>query len=130
MNTEQKYEDTHCQKPPLGLVPRPIRDRERCQEIIEAIARYNEAGKPVPAEWLEELSEKLLTSVDRAVNGAKMATDPEVLTKALEHVRAWLDGMLACIHRRSWETVCIPADSAFYFLDEIDKALREGRTNR
>ena len=33
----------HCQKPPLGLVPRSIRDRERCNEILEAIGRYNHA---------------------------------------------------------------------------------------
>jgi hypothetical protein len=45
-------------KPPLGLVPRFIRDEERVREIIEAIDRYNEAGKPVPQEWLDELNEK------------------------------------------------------------------------
>lgn len=45
-------------KPPLGLVPRFIRDEERVQEIIEAVDRYNEAGKPVPQEWLDELNEK------------------------------------------------------------------------
>jgi hypothetical protein len=45
-------------KPPLGLVPRFIRDEARVKEIIEAIARYNEVGKPVPQEWLDELNEK------------------------------------------------------------------------
>ena len=70
-----KMDDKHCQKPPLGLVPRSIRDRERCQEIIEAIGRYNEAGKPVPAEWLEELSDKLITSVDRAANEDNLSLD-------------------------------------------------------
>ena len=46
-------------KPPLGLVPRFIRDEERVSEILEAIARYNEVGKPVPQEWLDELNEKI-----------------------------------------------------------------------
>ena len=46
-------------KPPLGLVPRFIRDEARVKEIIEAIARYNEVGKPVPVEWLNELDEKI-----------------------------------------------------------------------
>ena len=45
-------------KPPLGLVPRFIRDEARVKEILEAIGRYNEAGKPVPQEWLDELNEK------------------------------------------------------------------------
>ena len=45
-------------KPPLGLVPRFIRDEARVKEILEAIARYNEVGKPVPQEWLDELNEK------------------------------------------------------------------------
>lgn len=46
-------------KPPLGLVPRFIRDESRVSEILEAIGRYNEAGKPVPVEWLDELNEKI-----------------------------------------------------------------------
>ena len=46
-------------KPPLGLVPRFIRDEARVSEILEAIARYNEVGKPVPVEWLDELNEKI-----------------------------------------------------------------------
>lgn len=46
-------------KPPLGLVPRFIRDEARVAEILEAVARYNEVGKPVPVEWLNELNEKI-----------------------------------------------------------------------
>ena len=46
-------------KPPLGLVPRFIHDEARVKEIIEAIGRYNEVGKPVPVEWLNELNEKI-----------------------------------------------------------------------
>lgn len=46
-------------KPPLGLVPRFIRDEERVREIIEALGRYNDVGKPVPQEWLNELCERI-----------------------------------------------------------------------
>ena len=46
-------------KPPLGLVPRFIRDEARVAEILKAVARYNEVGKPVPVEWLNELNEKI-----------------------------------------------------------------------
>lgn len=46
-------------KPPLGLIPRFIRDEARVKEILEAIGRYNENGKPVPIEWLDELNEKI-----------------------------------------------------------------------
>lgn len=46
-------------KPPLGLIPRFIRDSERASEILEALGRYNDAGKPVPQEWLNELCERI-----------------------------------------------------------------------
>ena len=46
-------------KPPLGLVPRWLHDSHRVGEILEALSRYNEAGKPVPQEWLDELNEKI-----------------------------------------------------------------------
>ena len=46
-------------KPPLGLVPRRLHDSRRVGEILEALSRYNEAGKPVPQEWLDELNEKI-----------------------------------------------------------------------
>lgn len=48
-------------KPPLGLVPRFIRDEARVKEILEAIGNYNNAGLPVPKEWLDELNEKTKT---------------------------------------------------------------------
>ena len=48
-------------KPPLGLVPRFIRDEERAREILEAIGRYNDAGEPVPVNWIWELEQKLRT---------------------------------------------------------------------
>ena len=44
-------------KPPLGVMPRDIWDRKRQEELAEAMARYLEAGKRTPKEWLEEYNE-------------------------------------------------------------------------
>lgn len=44
-------------KPPLGLRPRHIAEAPRIQEIMEAATRYTEAGKQVPQDWLDELTE-------------------------------------------------------------------------
>lgn len=44
----------YTEKPPLGLRPKYISDKERMQEIQEAIDRYKMANKRVPEEWLEE----------------------------------------------------------------------------
>ena len=44
-------------RPPLGLRPRRFVDEERLSEVYAAIARYLEAGKPVPVEWIEEYNE-------------------------------------------------------------------------
>jgi hypothetical protein len=46
-----------CTKPPLGIKPQRIMDEERMKEISEAIIRFVDAGKPIPAEWFEELNE-------------------------------------------------------------------------
>ena len=42
-------------KPPLGLRPKPVADRDRAIEIIEAMHRYVVNYKPVPIEWIDEL---------------------------------------------------------------------------
>ena len=47
------------EKPPLGIVPRHIHDEYRAREIIFALLRYLDAGKPIPREWLEELSDRV-----------------------------------------------------------------------
>lgn len=44
-------------KPPLGLIPRHIWEQERLTAIKEAVARYIEAGKPIPAQWIVEYYE-------------------------------------------------------------------------
>jgi hypothetical protein len=51
------------EKPPLGLVPRYIREKQRLQEIIEAMDRFEKAGKEISYGWLQEyheLSAKLI----------------------------------------------------------------------
>jgi hypothetical protein len=40
-------------KPPIGLKPRHIAEKERFQ-VVAAIRRYIESGRHVPREWLEE----------------------------------------------------------------------------
>ena len=44
-------------RPPLGLVPKWVRQKERYYEVCEAIARYYDAGKKIPIEWIEEYNE-------------------------------------------------------------------------
>ncbi len=43
-------------KPTLGLMPKRQWDRQRCDDILAAIQRYQEAGKPIPQEWIIELA--------------------------------------------------------------------------
>lgn len=42
------------EKPPLGLKPKWIHDKQRQGEIMAAINRYLEAGKSPPKEWAIE----------------------------------------------------------------------------
>jgi hypothetical protein len=51
MSRHQRITD----RPPLGLRPKHIADACRAREVLEAIDRYMAAGKPVPAEWVDEL---------------------------------------------------------------------------
>lgn len=44
-------------KPPLGITPREVIDKERFAEIITGIRIYVEAGKNIPVAWVEELCE-------------------------------------------------------------------------
>ena len=42
-------------KPPLGLVPKFIHDKQRVIEILDAMERYSYQRFPIPIEWIEEL---------------------------------------------------------------------------
>jgi len=48
-------------KPPIGLVPKEIREainnKERYLEISEALSRYYNAGKKIPISWIEEYND-------------------------------------------------------------------------
>ena len=41
-------------RPPLGIMPEHIWDSRRFDDLQSAIARYYEANKPIPKEWLNE----------------------------------------------------------------------------
>jgi hypothetical protein len=41
--------------PPIGLIPKFVRDMERANEIVEAMQRYIAAGHRMPREWVLEL---------------------------------------------------------------------------
>jgi len=44
-------------KPPLGLRPKYIVDKERMQEILEAMERYVAEEKKIPTDWFNELED-------------------------------------------------------------------------
>ena len=50
--------------PPLGLIQRQgyenIKNKERIRNIIDAMKRFNDAGKKIPTEWVDELRDRLL----------------------------------------------------------------------
>jgi len=43
------------EKPPLGLLPQSIHDRDRAMAILAAMERYVLADKAIPQEWIDEL---------------------------------------------------------------------------
>ena len=44
-------------RPPPGLVPKPIHEQTRFEEVCAAILRYCYAGKKIPINWFEEYNE-------------------------------------------------------------------------
>jgi len=58
-----KITDVKNKKPPLGLIPKKIKDEERLLDICEAIARYISVNKKIPPEWLKEYNE--LTEIEK-----------------------------------------------------------------
>jgi hypothetical protein len=45
------------EKPPIGVTPRFVHDRQRLQEIKNAVSAYMETGFPIPVEWIKEYNE-------------------------------------------------------------------------
>lgn len=48
-------------KPPIGLTPRHIHNSQRLSAIKEAMDRYIEVSKPIPAEWIGEYMDLVKT---------------------------------------------------------------------
>lgn len=48
---------TEATKPPLGVMPRKMWDKQRQKDLADAMVRYLEAGMKIPAEWIEEYNE-------------------------------------------------------------------------
>jgi hypothetical protein len=44
-------------KPPIGLRPKWIIDKERLNEVRSAIVRYYDAELKIPIEWLKEYNQ-------------------------------------------------------------------------
>lgn len=47
------------ERPPIGLIPESVSDKERTIDILQAMLRYVDYNKPVPREWVNELSKKM-----------------------------------------------------------------------
>lgn len=56
--------------PPLGLIPKWIRDEERLREVDAAMLRYAIAEEPIPTEWREERDE-LVVRLNAFYNGQR-----------------------------------------------------------
>ena len=48
---------TEAIKPPLGVMPRKMWDKQRQKDLADAMFRYLETGMKIPAEWIEEYNE-------------------------------------------------------------------------
>ncbi len=44
-------------KPPIGLRPKWVSDKERLNEVRSAIVRYYDAELKIPIEWLKEYNQ-------------------------------------------------------------------------
>lgn len=49
--------NNNMKRPPLGLTPKFIREKERYDEVSYAIIRYIDADKEIPIEWIDEYNE-------------------------------------------------------------------------
>lgn len=50
--------------PPIGLIPKFVRDQERAREILAAMDRYIDAGKKIPRAWVEELTQLVVERLE------------------------------------------------------------------
>ncbi len=57
MSTSGLKVEIKVDRPPLGVKPRDLHVKSRCHDLLQAMERYIIAGKPIPREWLLELSD-------------------------------------------------------------------------
>lgn len=55
-------------KPPLGVIPRHIWERQRYEELRSAILNYADADLEIPSEWIFEYN-KLASDLMKKVGG-------------------------------------------------------------
>lgn len=103
---------------PIGVIPQGVwRDgveRERITDLMGAIVRFKNAGKPVPMAWITELGELTTQEqpefwdVPRTAPDAPTAYAYERACAALEDwkklARRWLTALLAIRDDRAWHT--------------------------
>jgi len=65
-------------KPPLGLKPRRVNDFHRREDVKAAIARYEEDGRRVPSEWVDELNELDIVLADYCPASPGLGSTPGV----------------------------------------------------
>ena len=53
------FKSSPAEKPPLGLISKDSWKEARFWDLISTLARYREANKEYPREWLTELYERL-----------------------------------------------------------------------
>lgn len=51
-------------KPPLGVMPRELWEKQRARDLFDAMLRYAKAGKAIPGEWPQELLQLLGAKVE------------------------------------------------------------------
>nr|BDD48131.1 hypothetical protein 47 [Balneolaceae bacterium] len=60
-----KSEPVSPDKPPIGITPRFLWIEDRLKELNQAIDRYAEADKDIPAKWIRERNELINKLVNR-----------------------------------------------------------------
>jgi hypothetical protein len=75
-------------KPPLGLTPKWVRDKERFDEICAALSRYYNAGKKIPIEWVEEYNS--------LVEGVVGQSEQFICPECKEQKDKWIDKCEDC----------------------------------
>lgn len=79
--------------PPLGLVPRWLRNEHRRQEIEAAIQRYSEAKKRVPHDWVSEWLDLVLPLCEQRPEKVEVISPAEHVASLPEQQQQWLHSL-------------------------------------